>query len=124
MTAEEIKAKELGCLLFGAKKQLLDAKKLINEVENPAAWGSVWQAIQNTEQAIAYLRQSYQNADASHLASLASRTRLIDVLGINPDNGQVKCSECEQWIDKADQVPVSEEGVFCTICANDRGDLV
>lgn len=116
MTAEEITAKELGSLLFGARRDLLDAKKLINEVENSPAWGSVWQAIQNTEQAIGYLRQSYRNADKESLAALVSRNnRLIDVLGVS---GHSICEFCNGSVDENDPHPLTDgDSILCVRCA-------
>lgn len=62
MTAEDIIAKEIGMLLFGAQRQLRDARDLINERDHTIAWANTSLALDEVDKAIRMLRQDYANA--------------------------------------------------------------
>ncbi len=63
VTKDEIRATELGELLFGAKSRLSEALSLINEHEHLHAWGSTFSAFHSVDQAIRCLKQDYARKD-------------------------------------------------------------
>lgn len=61
MTPEEITAKEIGLALYGARTNLIEARRLIDGNVHSIAWANTELALRETEQAIKMMKQDYVN---------------------------------------------------------------